>query len=104
MKKKTTITAIAIALTFPLAAEAADANRGRVIARQWCASCHIVEPGQPAAADTAPAFATVANDPARLPSAQRAWLSNPHPPMPNLALSRGEIDDIVAYLESLRRP
>lgn len=102
--KKTAITAIVMALAFPLAAQAADADRGRVIARQWCASCHIVEPGQPAAADSAPAFASIANDPARAPSAQRAWLSNPHPPMPNLALSRGEIDDIVAYLESLRRP
>lgn len=101
---KTWIAALAMAAAFPLAAKAADADHGRVIARQWCASCHIVEPGQTAAADSAPAFARIANDPARAPSAQRAWLSSPHPPMPNLALSRGEIDDIVAYLETLRRP
>lgn len=101
--KKTMIAAALIAMAFPFAAKAADADHGRVIARQWCSSCHIVEPGQ-AGADSAPAFATIANDPARKPGALRAWLSNPHPPMPNLALSRGEIDDIVAYLETLRRP
>jgi hypothetical protein len=33
-----------------------------------------------------------------------AWLANPHPPMPNFNLSRTEIDWIVAYLASLRRP
>lgn len=101
---KTMIAAmIVMAVTSPVAANAADADRGRAIAQQWCASCHIVAPGQ-AGADSAPAFASIANDPARSPGALRAWLSNPHPPMPNLALSRGEIDDIVAYLESLRRP
>jgi mono/diheme cytochrome c family protein len=31
----------------------------------------------------------------------RGWLADPHPPMPNLNLSRQEIDDILAYLESL---
>jgi mono/diheme cytochrome c family protein len=31
----------------------------------------------------------------------RAWLADPHPPMPNFNLSRQQIDDIVAYLDSL---
>jgi hypothetical protein len=31
----------------------------------------------------------------------RTWLIDPHPPMPNLHLSRQEIDDIIAYLSSL---
>jgi mono/diheme cytochrome c family protein len=31
----------------------------------------------------------------------RGWLADPHPPMPNLELSRREIEDIVAYLQSL---
>jgi hypothetical protein len=29
------------------------------------------------------------------------WLADPHPPMPNLDLSRQEINDIMAYLQSL---
>ncbi len=78
-----------------------DPARGRILARQWCASCHQIEPGA-AASDTAPAFASVANDPAMTPARLRAWLADPHPPMPNPSLSREEIDAIVAYLESLR--
>jgi hypothetical protein len=30
------------------------------------------------------------------------WLAEPHPPMPGLDLSRSEIDDIIAYLESIK--
>ncbi|NJO37736.1 MAG: hypothetical protein HC871_09095 [Rhizobiales bacterium] len=33
----------------------------------------------------------------------KAWLADPHPPMPNLSLSRLEIDDLLAYIESLGR-
>lgn len=100
---KAMIAAMVLTTALPLAARAADADKGRAIARQWCASCHIVEAGQPGG-DAAPPFATIANDRTRSPGALRAWLANPHPPMPNLHLSRGEIDDVVAYLETLRRP
>jgi len=82
------------------AAAAEDVDRGLALARQWCVSCHQVEPGS-AASDAAPPFATIANDPAVTEGGLRAWLSDPHPPMPNFNLSRGEIDDIVAYLNSL---
>ena len=53
-------------------------------------------------ADTAPPFAAIANDPKRSPDALRAWLARPHPPMPNMNLTRTEISDIVAYLLSLK--
>jgi hypothetical protein len=32
----------------------------------------------------------------------RAFLSHPHGAMPDLALSRTEIDDLTAYIQSLR--
>jgi hypothetical protein len=32
----------------------------------------------------------------------RAFLLAPHPPMPDLNLSRADIDDISAYLDSLK--
>ena len=32
----------------------------------------------------------------------RAFLSHPHGSMPNLALTRAEIDDLISYIESLR--
>jgi hypothetical protein len=33
----------------------------------------------------------------------RAFLSHPHGAMPDLSLSRSEIDDLIAYLETFRR-
>ena len=32
----------------------------------------------------------------------RAFLSHPHGAMPNLALTRAEIDDLISYIETLR--
>lgn len=76
-------------------------ERGLKIARTWCTSCHLVEPGGPAV-DAGPPFSDVARDPGRTPERLRAWLADPHPPMPDLNLSRDEIDAILAYLESLK--
>jgi mono/diheme cytochrome c family protein len=93
----------AMALDAAAAAAEGDPARGLALARSWCASCHQVEAGGPAT-DTAPSFRAVANDPAKTEGGLRAWLADPHSPMPNLNLSRQEIDDIIAYLASLRRP
>ena len=82
-------------------AEAGDAAAGQKLAREWCSSCHYVGFGS-AASDAAPAFAEIANDPSATPERWRNWLIDPHPPMPNFSLSRGELDAIVAYLESLK--
>ena len=78
-----------------------DARRGISLARNWCTGCHVVEPGG-RGPDVAPPFAVIANDPKRTEGALRAWLTRPHPPMPNMNLSRAEIDDIIAYLQSLK--
>lgn len=81
---------------------AGDATSGHALARQWCSSCHLVEPGR-SGGDQAPPFESIANDPARTPARLRGWLAAPHPPMPDLKLSRTQIDDVMAYLESLKR-
>ena len=36
------------------------------------------------------------------PGELRAWLTHPHGQMPDLALTRAEIDDLIAYIEALR--
>lgn len=82
-------------------AAAQDPDSGRRLAMKWCVSCHIVVPGADGS-DAAPPFETIANDPRVSERGLRAWLAEPHPPMPNLHLDRLEIDDVVAYLESLR--
>lgn len=84
------------------AAAAGDAEAGHALARIWCSSCHIVDEAQQAR-DAAPPFASIAKRHGSDRAWLRAWLTAPHPPMPNFNLSRREIDDIVAYLESLPR-
>ncbi len=83
------------------AASAFDAESGKRLATQWCSKCHLIGPGG-VATDAAPAFEDIANDPARTDERLRTWLADPHPPMPDLSLSRDEIEAILAYLDSLR--
>lgn len=80
---------------------AGDAERGRLLAERWCVECHVVSPGTPGG-DLAPSFASVANREGGEAEIVRAWLVDPHPPMPNMSLTMAEIDDLVAYVMSLR--
>ena len=82
--------------------QAADPAAGYRLASQWCTSCHIVEPGA-GGSDAARPFEAVANDPNFTEDGLRAWLADPHPPMPNFDLTRAEVDAIIAYIKSLRR-
>ena len=83
-------------------ASSGDAESGRVLARAWCSQCHVVEADQAQASDVAPPFAQVANDLAKTNLGLKAWLADPHPPMPNLNLSQVQIDDLIAYIETLK--
>jgi cytochrome c1 len=49
-----------------------------------------------------PPFIEIANNPDRTRPTLQAWLTDPHPPMPNLNLTNKEINDVIAYIESLR--
>lgn len=82
-------------------ARAADAVAGRELVGRWCASCHATG-ATATAVDSAPPFTTIANDPARTETRLKSWLTSPHPPMPNFSLTRVEIDDILAYFETLK--
>lgn len=79
---------------------AGDEQAGKILAQRWCSGCHVVDRSD-GGTDTAPPFPSIAH---RHPGDQkwlRGWLTEPHPPMPNLNLTRQEIDDVVAYLDSL---
>jgi cytochrome c len=81
---------------------AGDSEAGRLLAERSCGGCHTV--GEARGTDTAPPFRSIARDPAKSDSYLYAWLTDPHPPMPNLSLTRREIADVMAYLASLRAP
>jgi len=77
-----------------------DPAAGRDIVRSWCTACHVVD-REGTGADAGPALPTLLASKQRSADEIRGWLADPHPPMPNLNLSRQEIEDILAYLESL---
>jgi len=81
---------------------AADASTGARLAGQWCANCHVTGDSPAASVQQGPPdFRTIARG--GLTTDQlRTFLSHPHAPMPDLALTRSEIDDLIAYIGSLR--
>jgi cytochrome c len=79
---------------------AADADAGRAFVLRSCTSCHSTETAT-TASDHAPPLSSLAKANKERPAWVRGWLMNPHPPMPNINLSRVEIDNIVAYLNTL---
>lgn len=83
------------------AARAQDRAIGQRIAIDWCSSCHAVD-GARRASDVAPTFSSIANQPDLAASFLRVFLIDPHRPMPKLDLPRIDIDDLVAYILSLR--
>jgi mono/diheme cytochrome c family protein len=77
---------------------------GERLARQWCASCHLVAADQRAPApDVAPPFGSIAARPQASAGALRTIIQMPYPRMPQIALSRDEVEHIIAYILSLKR-
>ena len=79
---------------------AGDAENGHALARIWCANCHVIDVAG-SGKDVAPPLLEIAQHGAPDQLKARAFLAAPHPPMPNFSLARQQIDDIVAYLNSL---
>lgn len=85
---------------------AADANAAKGIVVEHCVACHEV-PGYASEAGSAlldaPSFPVIANntqiyDPHKL----RLWLRQPHWPMQQFILSDRDVDNLLAFIESLR--
>jgi mono/diheme cytochrome c family protein len=90
--------------TAPAAVAAGDADAGKRIAQQWCSACHVTgKEKRGKGSDAAPSFVGLAQKPVKTEAYLKAWIANPHPPMPNFNLSRRDIDDLVAYIRGLRR-
>ncbi len=80
----------------------ADVGAGSQIAQRWCASCHVVDESQTGSVPQGPpSFRTIAKS-GMTAEQLRAFLSHPHGAMPDLALTRTEIDNLIAYIQSQR--
>ena len=85
------------------AAETADAARGRALADRFCAKCHAIAPGRTGPEPAVPSFMRMAADPEQTRASLRQFITLPHYEMEPQTLTSAEIDDVIAYILSLRR-
>jgi len=79
-------------------------GEGRRLAETWCSDCHVVGPKQRRASSTgAPTFIAIAEMKIATPAWLHGILMTRHDRMPDLHLSRVEMDDLAAYILSLRQ-
>lgn len=80
----------------------AGAQEGRELAQEWCQTCHVTEEEKPGV-DVAPPWASIANDPTKTDGILRAWLAMPQGQMAHIALTRQQINDVMAYIHTLKK-
>lgn len=80
-----------------------NAALGRIYAEQTCAQCHaITSSAATSPLPEAPTFDQIANTPGMTRVALNAWLHSPHPSMPHIIVPPDKIDDLSAYLMTLK--
>ncbi len=103
------LVALGLALALPMAASTAqapvagDPQAGRAYARKNCASCHMVSRNQSPPVRTAPSFQAIADMRSTTEMSLHAFLSTPHPRMPNFIVPPTNGQDVIAYILSLRK-
>ena len=104
MTKLTLAALLLVALASPaLAAASGDADHGEVLARHWCAACHIVAEDQEHGAYNVPTFSAIANRQNFDAAGIANFLRDPHPKMPDMQLSTYESADLAAYIATLKK-
>ena len=82
-----------------------DPISGKALAEQLCAGCHLVSNTQKGRVVAGvPSFDAIANRPDQTIDRIFKVIIQPHAPMPDMHLTRTEIGNIIAYLDTLRRP
>ena len=84
------------------AQEVGDAAAGHDLARAVCSRCHNVEQSIDTSEDNVPTFAAIARMRSTTALSLQVFLQTPHWPMPNLLLTRDDIDNVSAYILGLR--
>ena len=82
-----------------------DADVGFQIAAEGCAFCHAILPEDAESPlPRAPRFEDIANTPGMTSRALVVWMRTSHPfrTMPHIVLDRDELEDVIAYIRSLR--
>jgi mono/diheme cytochrome c family protein len=82
--------------------ETGPVTEGRQVAKTWCANCHVVSEGQTQGSDQAPTWASIAARPEMTSERLHNFLAQPHGKMPDFKLGKNDIDNVVAYILSLK--
>jgi mono/diheme cytochrome c family protein len=78
-------------------------HQGHRLAQRLCAQCHLVDDVAGRSTNAAaPTFAAVAKTPGLTERALTAALQTSHRTMPNIVIKGADINDIVAYILSLK--
>jgi len=94
---------LAVTLVVPARAQNADVAKGRELAAALCAQCHLNEgQGEKEGPMGVPGFVAVANRPKQTFGGIVRWLKAVPPMMPNHHLTLNEIDQLAAFIMSLR--
>jgi cytochrome c len=93
---------VAAAVVCAAPASPADIARGEQLARQWCVNCHVIGPATRTTTQQGPPSLPAVAASGLAVDQLRAFLTHPHGEMPDLSLSRAEIDDLIGYIQSFR--
>jgi mono/diheme cytochrome c family protein len=95
--------ALPMAVAIAQAPVAGDPQAGRAYALKNCTNCHMVSAKQSPPVRTAPSFQAIADMRSTTEMSLHAFLSTPHPRMPNFIVPPKNGQDVVAYILSLRK-
>ena len=79
-----------------------DPARGKALAERVCTNCHLVSDRQTKAVADVPSFAAIANKPNQTEGAIMTRIVIPKHPMPVIPITKSELEDVTAYIMSLR--
>lgn len=87
------------------AASLGSATAGLTYSQTHCATCHAINRGETRSpvAEATP-FQEVATRSGMTATALLVWMQTSHPTMPNLIVAPPDLDDVIAYVLSLKAP
>jgi mono/diheme cytochrome c family protein len=83
---------------------APDPQHGKDLAERLCSNCHLVTSTQENANVDVPSFVEIANMEGQTAGSIMAKIVIPKHPMPVIPITKAELNDLAAYIMSLRKP
>jgi mono/diheme cytochrome c family protein len=85
------------------AANLGNVETGRTYVQTHCASCHSIAPGaESSPVGAATPFQAIADTGGMNRTALYVFFRTPHPNMPNLVVDGDDLDNVIAYILSLK--